>query len=153
MTKGVQQQIINSNKDIVIDANVMRLYSEPKDLSIKELFTWLFYEGKLALSQGILNEYNRHGNQLLFGLIQHLIKSNRINSITNTQLKDFNLDKNYRYTCNKEDRHHAKLVFLSHRKKMISFDGKLVNDINNFPKVSKIQPSAMNRPLVENFYK
>lgn len=139
-------------KDIIIDANVMRLYSEPKDKTIKDLFTWLFKDGSLALSQAILHEYNRHGNTLIFGLIQHLMKNNRIISIDNAHLKKFTSDSKYKYTCNPEDRDHAKLVFLSHRKKLISFDVKLVNDVNKFPKISKIKPTAINRPIIETFY-
>ena len=138
--------------DLVIDANVMRLYSEPKDLTIKKLFIWLYNDGSLAISHAMLNEYNRHGNKLIFGLIQHLTKNGRITSVTNDKIKNFTADKKIKYTCNPEDIEHAKLVFLSIRKKLISFDDKLVNDINSAPKISKIKPSASNRPIAEQFY-
>jgi hypothetical protein len=138
-------------KDIVIDTNVMRLYDKPADKTFVDLFAWLGEKGTLTVSQKLINEYEGTGNRLLAGLIDRLTKSSRYNRINNSALKAFNEDRHYNYTCNGQDRWHARLVFLSIRKRLVSIDNRLVNDVNDFRRVSGIKPRATRSPP-KNFY-
>jgi hypothetical protein len=134
------------SKDIVIDANVMRLYDKPKDQRIKSLFEWLYEHGSITVSYAIVHEYNRHGNVLLAGLMNRLIGSGRFLRIPNKELNSFTMDKNFNYCCNGTDIRHARLVFLSTRKKLVSFDIRLVDDVNRFPLINSIKPQATREP-------
>jgi hypothetical protein len=128
--------------DIVIDTNIARLFDAPADPKLKPLFVWLKDRGHLAVSQSLLNEYSRHGNRLLAILIRDLIDKKRLNRISNQALKDFLHDKHYKYCCNLEDIPHARTVFLSNRKILISFDINLCKDVNGFKKLNKIKAKA-----------
>ncbi|RXP98421.1 hypothetical protein EGL68_00560 [Vibrio parahaemolyticus] len=113
------------------------------------LFKWLKVTGKLCISQKLLNEYTGTGNRNITILLSELIKNSenvRLIKYSNAQLKEFNIDRRYKYTANREDREHAKLVFLSPRKKLISRDNKLIADVNGFKKVDGIQPEAQKIP-------
>ena len=134
---------------IVIDTNIMSLYDAPIEPSYAELFRWLEKTGVLYVSQHLLTEYGRTGNQNIMILLAQLGKhagNNRIIKISKDDIKMFKDDKRTKYTCNKEDINHARLTFLSPRKKMITEDGKLTKDINRFKKVSGIKPSAVEKP-------
>ncbi len=141
-------------KSIVIDTCIMRLYDNPIDPVYKDFFNWITHDGTLIISQGLLVEYLRTGNKNISLLLDKLNKNNekkRLIKIDSKDLKKFKDDKNFNYTCNTEDQMHAKLVFLSNRKKLVSQDGKLIIDINNFHKVGGIKPEAVKRPSKE-FY-
>lgn len=133
-------------KDIVIDNNVMCLYDKPKSANIKQMFHWLKEEGALTVSQKLIIEYVGSGNRLITALIDNLIRDGRYNRIPKKNLDAFNEDRHFKYTCNRKDRYHAKLVFLSHRKLLVSFDNKFLSDVNLFKKVNKIQPRATKSP-------
>ncbi len=133
-------------KDIVIDANVMRLFDKPKDPHIKALFYWLRKSGTLKCNRLLISEYNRSSNQLIMTLINELVRDGRYKLIDNSSIKSFKLDNHFKYTCNKLDVSNARLVFLSNRKRLISFDKNLRNDINNFPKVGGIKPCSCGAP-------
>lgn len=135
------------NRDIVIDTQVMRLYDTPSDPNYKLLFTWLTNGcGKLAISHKLLNEYNGTTNRLIGVLLNKLSSEGRLIKISNAQLKSFTLDNHYQYTCNQKDVDHARLVFLSNRKKLVTHDQPLANDVNRFKKVNKVQPTAVKHP-------
>lgn len=139
---------------LVIDTCVLRLYDTPADPNYKKLFKWLTESGKLCVTQKLLNEYYGTGNrniQILLAEFNRDAKNPRLIKYNKSQIESFNDDKNYNYTCNIEDRYHAKLVFLSPRKKIITQDNKLANDINGFRKVDKVKPLATNRPDI-SFY-
>jgi len=137
--------------DIVVDTNVIRLYDAPADESFKDFFTWLKDKGSLAISQKLLNEYSGTGNRLLAALLNKLMQEGRHNPISNHALKAFKEDKHVKYTCNYSDIQHARLVFLSNRKKLVSFDNKLCADVNAFKKINGIQPAAERHPK-KSFY-
>lgn len=140
------------NNDIVIDTQVMRLYDTPSDPKYKFLFTWLANGcGKLAVSHKLLNEYYGTTNILVGVLINKLVSEGRLLKVSNNQLKNFNLDKHYKYTCNAKDVDHARLVFLSNRKKLITHDKPLAKDVNGFRKINKIKPTALKNPP-QNYY-
>lgn len=136
----------SSIKDVVIDTNVIRLYDAPGDPKLKALFVWLSEHGALAVSQKLLKEYDGIGNRLLAPLINRLIAQQRFLRISNSELRAFTEDRHRIYTCNPKDQWHARLVFLSIRKLLVSHDNKLVNDVNNFKKVSGIKPRATKFP-------
>lgn len=142
----------NPHKDIVIDTNVIRLYDKPADPIFKALFKWLGQRGTLVVSQKLVVEYGGIGNKLLAGLINRLIAEKRFIRIDSEAIKNFVEDKRYNYTCNGKDVWHARLVFLSPRKLLVSFDDKLVNDVNGFKKVNGLKPHATKSPSA-NFYK
>lgn len=133
-------------KDIIIDTNTIRLYDNPADPLIKALFLWLKDHGTLTVSKKLIVEYVGIGNKDLAGLLNHLIVQNRYRLVSTIDLKKFSEDKRYKYTCNLKDKWHAKLVFLSIRKLLVTGDNPLCNDVNNFKTINKIQPRATKRP-------
>lgn len=139
---------------VVIDTCVLRLYNNPLDPVYAELFDWLNDTGVLYVNNKLLNEYVGTGNRNIDVLLMKLVKdgkNKRLVKIGKDKIESFLLDKHYNYTCNKEDQYHSKMVFLSPRKKLISQDKKIVNDVNNFKKVDGIQPEAVSHPVKE-FY-
>lgn len=139
---------------LVVDTCVLRLYDAPADPVYKDLFKWLMEKGKLCVTQKLLNEYLGTGNKNIEVLLAEYVRNSenpRLIRFTKNQIDGFKDDRNYNYTCNIEDRYHAKLVFLSPRKKLVTQDNKLANDINKFKKVDRIQPVAVSHPTM-NFY-
>lgn len=143
---------LDENRDVVIDTQVMRLYDTPSDLSYKELFSWLVKGcGKLTVSQKLLVEYCGTQNILIGVLINQLQAEGRLIRIGNQQIAQIGVDKHYQYTCNNEDIDHARLVFLSNRKKLITHDQALAKDVNGFKKVNGVKPTAVKQPA-QNYY-
>ena len=143
----MRQQMSNSlRKDIVVDANVMRLYDKPKDPSIVRLFTWIKNRGVLTVSQKLVNEYGNIGKPHIMTLLNELHRDGRLNTIYKSQLSAFTADRHFNYTCNSKDIVHARTVFLSHRKRCIAFDKKFRDVINGFKKVGGIKPCACRYP-------
>ena len=138
-----------AHKDIVVDSCVMRLYDAPADPRLKHLFTWLYQEGTLCISLPLVHEYNRHGNPLVASLLNYLGAQNRLSKIEKQAILTYVGDARYRYTCNKTDIHHARLTFLSRRKRLVSFDHALVKDVNRFRSVDGIRPRATGQPDAE----
>lgn len=136
-------------KDIVIDSCVMRLYNAPGDPNFALLFEWIHSHGTLCISHPLINEYSRHGNPLVASLLDHLGKQNRLHRIPNESIKNFSADKKYKYLCNKDDIPHAKLTFISTRKKLVSFDEKLRTSVSKFKKLDGIKPTATKVPSLE----
>lgn len=130
------------HSDIVIDANVMCLYDAPADPRMQGLFRWVATTGSLALSNQLIAEYGRTGNRLIGVLVDHLTRLQRLNKISNGLIKSFTLDAHYPYKCNRADIPHARLVFLSDRKRLVSRDKHLVTDVAGFRRVNGVQPVA-----------
>ncbi|MEA9783970.1 hypothetical protein [Xanthomonas campestris] len=126
---------------MVIDANVMALYGK-NGYKYKNLFSWVNCCGGLCISRALLNEYNRQGSPLVAALIDSLLKQGRCSFIKNSTLNSFSQDSNYHYSCNSQDIPVARTVFRSHRKLLVSIDAKIRDDVNNFPLVNGIKPSA-----------
>ncbi|MFV8570037.1 hypothetical protein ACNQ6O_02395 [Marinobacter sp. SBS5] len=144
---------IKRNLDLVVDANIMRLYDKPKDPKVQELFLWIRKDGTLTISQKLLNEYigSQRDSGLIQALIMELMDNRRLKKIKNKSLKEFSGDRRYNYTCNGEDHMHARLVFLSKRKKLLSFDEPLINDVNGFKKIDGVHPKAT-KDINKTFY-
>lgn len=133
-------------KDIIVDSCIMCLYDKPKEQCLLELFCWIRSEGTLRVGKGLLREYGGTNNKLVFALLDELHRGGRLKPINKDDVNNFKEDNHFKYTCNKKDREHARVVFLSCRKKLVSLDKKLVNDINRFKKVNSIKPSACSYP-------
>ncbi|CDT85712.1 conserved hypothetical protein [Vibrio coralliirubri] len=134
---------------IIIDTCVLTHYQNPMDPNYKKLFSWVNDKGVLYVTQKLLNEYYGTGNQGIAVLLAELVKDAdniRLVKVKKNVIEGFTQDKRYNYTANIEDQYHAKLTFVSPRKKLISRDNKLINDVNGFSKVDKIQPEAIKVP-------
>jgi hypothetical protein len=131
--------------DIVIDVTVMSKFGVAKDPKIIALFEWLATHGCLRTNEKLIGKYTGSCNYLIAGLINNLLKEGRHKPISTSDLKALKLPR-FRFTCGAEDQWHAKTVFLSERKKLVTFDNKFLTDINNFPLVNKIKPEATKSP-------
>jgi len=132
--------------DIVVDADFMVLLNRPPDPAHAAFFRWLSDRAVLALSQKLLGEYMGSGSDLVARLIDRLVSSGRVNRISSDSLKDFKADRHYKYTCNGKDRWHARLVFLSDRKKLLTGDAKLASDVSQFRTIDGVKPQASSFP-------
>lgn len=129
--------------DIVVDTDC---YVQKANPVFKRLFGWLRSQGTLTVSQKLITEYFRTDNRFIATLLNHLIREDRLIRVRTQELKAFKQDKHYKYTCNGQDRWHARLVFLSHGKRLVSLDNRLVNDVNKFKKVDGVKPRACRYP-------
>ena len=93
-------------------------------------------------------EESFRGSPSLSGLIGKMIEDNRLIAISNASIKSVVFKKKTKklFQSNRKDWPHIALVILSPRKKILSRDTKLRNDVNNFPKVDKIKPEALDPP-------
>ena len=133
-------------KDVVIDTSVMRLYDKPKDPVFIKFFYWLRARGTLTSSRKLILEYGGTGNYRIFVLINELVRDGRYNLVPKAKIEEFTQDRHFNYTCNRRDIPHVRLVLVSHRKRLISFDKRLINDVNYFPKVDGLKPCACSQP-------
>lgn len=137
-----------SHQDIVLDSCVMRLYNTPADPLMKQLFKWLYTEGTLYISLPLVHEYNRHGNPLVASLLTHLGAQNRLTKVAKKSITDYDGDRKFKYLCNQEDIAHARLTFISPRKKLVSFDDALRGDVNRYRSINGVKPKAVKQPDV-----
>lgn len=138
-------------KDIFIDNNIAKNFSNPLDLEYKKLIRWLIKDnrqnpsnnGYLVVSPKLIAEYQRTARNSfsptnIVIIIDRLTREGRLIKISNQAIKDF---KQKYFTkkvvrklmCNHEDREHIPVVLLSHRKYALSLDDKLIYDLRNFP--------------------
>ena len=140
-----------SKKDIFIDNNIAKNFTNPLDPEYKKLIKWLitFDEKRgannayLVVSNKLLAEYHRTSG-LSYSLtnitiiIGKLQKEGRLIKISNQAIKEFkrkHFSKKVKrkLTCNQEDRDHIPVVLLSDRKYALSLDIKFLYDLENFP--------------------
>lgn len=129
-------------KDIFIDNNIAKNFTNPADTAYKDLIQWLKEYGYLCVSSGILTEYHRSnignfGNSAITTIIDILIRKNRLINIKNNQIKEYQNSKVYRQKenqlqSNREDREHIAVVMLSDRKKALTLDKKFEEDLSLF---------------------
>ena len=143
-------------KDIFIDHNVAKNFSNPLDDEYKKLVKWLIrYDERsplnnayLAVSKKLLGEYctspgHPHSLTNIIIIIGTFTKQGRLNNIDNSAIKNF--QRKYfkkhivqRLRCNPPDRDHIPVVMLSDRKYALSRDTKFRYDVNNFPGFSAL---------------
>ncbi|ELS33657.1 MULTISPECIES: hypothetical protein [Pseudanabaena] len=142
-----------TRKDIFIDNNIAKNFSNPLDPEYKQLIKWLiefdanpknmYKNAHLVVSNKLLNEYLRTmgnatlGNNIL-RIIDTLTKQGRLIKISNEQIKEFQREHftnkvKKRLVSNKEDREHIPVVLLSDRKYALTLDEKFTDDLINFP--------------------
>jgi hypothetical protein len=155
-------------KDIFIDNNIASRFSNPMDTEYKKLVTWLTkndsdrpdYDNDswLVISKKIEAEYNRsnqHPNSktAIPMIIFKLQKEERINFISNRQIKDFKaehftkkIERNL--MSNEEDREHLPVVLLSDRQMALTIDDNFSKDLKKF---AGFNPIVESRPEKLNY--
>jgi hypothetical protein len=138
-------------KDIFIDNNIAKNFSNPMDEEYKKLILWLKrYDpddlpgnAYLVVSNKLLKEYNRtvsyaSGGTNILVIIDILTRQGRLLKIGNADIKEFQrthftkkVMKNMR--ANKEDHDHIPVVLLSDRQYALSLDNDLIYDLVHFP--------------------
>ena len=151
-------------KDIFIDTNIAKNFTNPSDNEYRKLIRWLKeydeddIENKdtyahLVHSQKLMNEYidssrEADSQTCIYALVNLMMTQGRIVPITNKDIKDF---KRKHFTkkvegdlrCNKKDRDHIPAIMLSHRKYVLAIDKNFLHDIINFP---RFKVTAASRP-------
>jgi hypothetical protein len=135
-------------KDVFVDTNVAKNFTNPMDPAYKEFVRWLHMHNEafpensawLAVSNKLIAEYNRSCGPTsnIIGIIDRMTREGRLNRISNELIKEFQrayfsrtIEKKLK--SNDEDRHHIPVVLLSNRKIAITLDRKLRDDLHNFP--------------------
>lgn len=155
-------------KDIFIDTNIAKNFSNPVDSEYKKLIQWLMKNDSerpeknayIVVSQKLINEYSRSSTNAksltnITVIISKMQKQGRRIFINNQQIKDF--DNQYftkkvlkNLQSNKEDQEHIPVVFLSDRKYVLTFDEKFSFDLTHFPKFSaRVENRPENLPYNE----
>lgn len=150
-----------TRKDIFIDNNIAKNFSNPLDPEYKRLIEWLMksnpnpqkYDDNayLVVSQKLEVEYKRTMGHAKSGtninaIIDMLTRQGRLNQISNKQIKEFkqkyftNKVKR-KLTSNEEDREHIPVVLLSDRKYALTLDEKFTDDLLNFTATVGKKPS------------
>lgn len=140
-------------KDLFIDNNIAKNFSNPQDEEYIKLTKWLIkfnssdIENKdnyahLVVSQKLLVEYLRTSmgatsDTAIPIIIEKMQREGRLIMISNQQIKDFKsayyskaVERNLR--SNKEDKEHIPLVLLSDRKFALSYDDNFTYDLKHF---------------------
>lgn len=138
-------------KDIFIDNNIAKNFSNPMDEEYIKLIRWLKrYDpddlsgnAYLVVSNKLLSEYSRTvsyaaGGSNILVIIDTFTRQGRLVKIGNADIKEFKekyfkkrVEKKLR--SNNEDRDHIPVVLLSYRKYALSLDDDFINDLRNFP--------------------
>ncbi|TKT94080.1 hypothetical protein [Dyadobacter frigoris] len=134
-------------KDIFIDTNIIKNFTNPLDPEYKKLISWIRAEGVLVINQKLLIEYGRT-NQNIFVLINELTRNGRLIKFEKSDLDEVKFSKVFekKLKSNSEDWPHLKTIWLSERKIGIIIDLGLRQDVNNSPKRDGINPKAFSRP-------
>lgn len=160
-------------KDIFIDNNVAKNFSNPADPEYKKLIKWLVKFDKsidieenahLVLSKKIMSEYEggsrgAKSNSNIIVIVNTLTKQGRINKFAKEEIEKFQNKyftkqiikkfQNFRLdNKNNKDRNHLPIIMMSDRKKALIIDDRFYNAVNNFP---KFNAQAEKKPQ-EEFY-
>ncbi|WP_028522633.1 hypothetical protein [Runella limosa] len=134
-------------KDIFIDTNIAKNFTNPLDPEYKKLIQWLREEGVWIINQKLLVEYGRT-NQNIAVLVSELNKKGRLRKFEKSELETIKFNKTFekRLNSNGEDWVHLKTIWLSVRKIGIIIDEGLRKDVNQSPRQDGVQPQAVSRP-------
>lgn len=138
-------------KDIFIDTNIAKNFSNPMDVEYKNLIRWLMKyhpqnvigNAYLMVSNKLLGEYSRSissptGGTNIWVIIDKLTREGRLIKTRNEDIKEF---QRKHFTnkvvkalrSNKEDHDHIPVVLLSDRKYALSRDDDFIYDLVHFP--------------------
>ncbi|MCP5103556.1 MAG: hypothetical protein GY950_09265 [bacterium] len=140
-------------KDIFIDTNIAKNFSNPMDKEYRKLIQWLMTfnpddlgkNAYLVVSNKLLAEYNRSvlSSTSTIGTNIHVIigklnREGRLIIIKNAGIKEFQREHFTRKVIkklrsNNEDRDHIPVVLLSDRKFALSRDDDFIYDLLHFP--------------------
>lgn len=157
-------------KDIFIDTNIAKNFSNLKDEEYKKLISWLITfderipkeeNAHLVVSDKLLQEYissssGAKSTTTIANIISRLWKQGRKIKFTSKEIKEFQ-NKHFKtriknkfnlHTANK-DTNHVPIILMSDRKKALIIDKEFRNTINNFP---RFRAEAESKPR-EEFYK
>jgi hypothetical protein len=149
-----------TKKDIFIDTNKVKGFSNPLNIEYKKLLIWLKEsnddnnEAYLVVSKKLLGEYKRtmghaaSGNNIA-GIIDLLTRQGRINEISNDQIKEFQREYftktvERKLLSNEEDRELIPVVLLSDRKYALTSDKKFTKDLEKT--FAKFKPTVGKTP-------
>jgi hypothetical protein len=127
-------------KDIFVDTNIAKNFSNPLSDEYKNFIAWLNETGSLVISNKLLAEYGRSfahslSSTSMWVIINHLTRTGRLIKISSAQLDALIIPKRVqrRLESNFADHVHLKTVLLSNRKLAVVGDKRLRDDINNYP--------------------
>ena len=137
-------------KDILVDNNIAKNFCNPLADEYKLFIRWLFEEGSLVVTQGLIREYisscgaARSSTSIVVILHRQQIEG-RLKVISAQALKAFKFQRRTErlLRSNLNDRVLIKAVMLSVRKYAVSRDRNFRHDINYFP---GYHARAENRP-------
>ncbi|NJL58427.1 MAG: hypothetical protein HC887_01010 [Desulfobacteraceae bacterium] len=138
-------------KDIFIDNNIAKNFTNPLDPEYKRLIQWLMaYNSEnssknayLMVSNKLIAEYQRTAGTSASAtnitiIIAKMTREGRLIKITNEQIREFKrrhftkrVERNL--TCNKEDRDHIPVILLPERKYALCRDNQFIHDLTYFP--------------------
>lgn len=138
-------------KDIFIDNNIAKNFSNPMDKEYKKLIRWLMkndptnpaVNAYLVVSKKLLAEYSRSASSSksdtsIFIIIDRLTREGRLIMISNEDIKKFQIKyfsetRRKKLRSNQEDHNHIPVVLLSDRKYALSLDEDFIYDLLHFP--------------------
>lgn len=138
-------------KDIFIDNNIAKNFSNPMGPQYRKLVKWLMKYDKnnlslnayLVVSQKLIGEYYNtasgdRGSTSIAVIIAKLTQEGRLSRFSNEKIKEFK--RNHfkkaivkKLRSNKKDHDHIPLVLLSDRKYALSQDKNFIYDLVHFP--------------------
>ncbi|MCK4760673.1 MAG: hypothetical protein KAW12_00640 [Candidatus Aminicenantes bacterium] len=138
-------------KDIFIDNNIAKNFSNPMDRQYIRLIAWLMNYNEnnspqnayLVVSKKLIGEYSRTASAALSStsipvLIDKLTREGRLINFKNAEIKEF--QQQYftktitrKLRSNKADHDHIPIVLMSDRKIALSLDDNLIYDLVHFP--------------------
>lgn len=138
-------------KDIFIDDNIAKNFTNPADPEYINLISWLLeynanpnQDAYLVVSVKLLEEYDGTVGlckyaQNICVIVNTLLSQDRLIKKENKEIREFR-NKYYtkhicnRLRCSKNDRdYHIPTVLLSNRRYALSIDDDFVNDLSSFP--------------------
>ena len=154
-------------KDIFIDNNIAKNFSNPLDPEYKKLISWLLKhennentDAYLVVSQKLLVEYQRSAMGAISKtsipiIIEKLQREGRLIKFSKNEIEQFKkahfskkVQKNFR--SNQEDRELIPVVLLSNRKYALSLDENFTYDLENFPRFDvRVEKRPENLPYSE----
>ena len=159
-------------KDIFIDNNIAKDFSNPIEPDYLQLINWLqtynqtaVKDGSikeediayLVVSQKLLVEYlssarNASKDTSIPIIIDQLTREGRLNKFSNKDIENFKnkyFKKKIKFRSNYKDQNHLPIILMSERKMALTLDVNFKFDLENFPRFSV---QVEKRPQDLNYY-
>ena len=144
-------------KDLFVDNNVAKNFTNPADPEYQKLMAWLFREGHLVITPKLMAEYHasNQGNfgQSIITIVNQLTISGRLVKISTEEMKAVKFPKRLDKECLKlnKDYWHLKAILLSNRKIAIIIDKAFRDAVNSHPKYGGVQACAVARKSLPHY--